>query len=249
MEPREAVRDPHTTGRPARRLGRCAALSISLHMATVAILVVTVGQVSYMEQRTEYVPVTLLTASTVTPNLYASQSAPKPESIATPASQKHRRAAHRTRPVAPTSPEVTHSASQEAAPISVNSADAPATGAEPLASRGGGGATAATSEGDDRESGPIPMAKVAHPPELLSRIIPDYPPVARLRNIEGVVLLEIVVDRVGQVEDSVRVIQSEPMLDRAAIDAVRRWRFRPGRDRADRPVAVLVDVPIRFALR
>jgi periplasmic protein TonB len=41
-----------------------------------------------------------------------------------------------------------------------------------------------------------------------------------------VVILEAVVDRKGQVED-VRVLRSIPLLDRAAIEAVRQWRYSP----------------------
>jgi len=39
------------------------------------------------------------------------------------------------------------------------------------------------------------------------------------------------------------------MLDQAAIDALRRWRFSPGRDREGSAVRVLLEVPLRFTLR
>jgi TonB family protein len=43
--------------------------------------------------------------------------------------------------------------------------------------------------------------------------------------VQGVVIVEAVVDRHGRVED-VRVLRSIPLLDRAAITAVRQWRNR-----------------------
>jgi protein TonB len=72
---------------------------------------------------------------------------------------------------------------------------------------------------------------------------------ARARSLEGRVVLRAVVDRDGHVEEAVTVIESVPMFDGAAVDALRKWRFEPGRDRDGKTVRVLVDVPIRFQLR
>jgi protein TonB len=63
-------------------------------------------------------------------------------------------------------------------------------------------------------------------PALLERVEPEYPPIAVRVQVEGVVILEAVVDRNGRVED-VRVLRSIPLLDAAAIDAVRKWRYSP----------------------
>jgi protein TonB len=96
---------------------------------------------------------------------------------------------------------------------------------------------------------PMRAHLVAQPPVAVSRVPPVYPPAARARQIEGQVLLEVVVDRDGAVEEDVRVTKSIPLLEAAAVAAVRRWRFTPGRDAAGRPVRVLLEVPIRFQLR
>ena len=90
---------------------------------------------------------------------------------------------------------------------------------------------------------------VAQFPALLSGAAPDYPEPARERGIEGRVTLQIVVDPAGHVERDVIVVESVPALDGAAIDAVRHWRFAPGRDRAGVPVRASVRVPLRFVLR
>jgi protein TonB len=64
-------------------------------------------------------------------------------------------------------------------------------------------------------------------PRLLRRVEPIYPPLAVSAHIEGVVILEAIVDREGQVEQ-VRVLRSpNPMLDKASIDAVKQWRYAP----------------------
>ncbi|MBU4371409.1 MAG: energy transducer TonB [Proteobacteria bacterium] len=75
-----------------------------------------------------------------------------------------------------------------------------------------------------------------------------YPPLARLRGYQGVVVLlvEVLVDgRVGQV--GIRRSDGHEILDRAALEAVRTWRFEPGR-KEGRAVTMSVEVPVRFVL-
>lgn len=78
--------------------------------------------------------------------------------------------------------------------------------------------------------------------------IPRYPETAREQGWEGVVLLSIAVAADGRAE-SVRISQSSGhgLLDAAAVDAVRRWRFEPAR-RAGVPIPGTATVPIRFRL-
>ena len=96
---------------------------------------------------------------------------------------------------------------------------------------------------------PIPGDQVEHPPVPTTRVLPVYPPAARARNLEGRVVLRAVVDRDGRVEPAITVVESIPLLDTAAIDALRQWRFTPGQDRDGHTVRVLIDLPIRFQLR
>jgi len=56
--------------------------------------------------------------------------------------------------------------------------------------------------------------------------VPQYPPEARAAGIQGVVLAEIVIDGEGSVIDA-RVVRSVPLLDEAALKAVKNWRFTP----------------------
>ena len=63
-------------------------------------------------------------------------------------------------------------------------------------------------------------------PTLLHRVNPDYPQIAISARKEGVVILEATVGADGAVSN-VRVLRSEPLLDNAAVDAVKQWRYSP----------------------
>lgn len=96
---------------------------------------------------------------------------------------------------------------------------------------------------------PLPADAVVHPPVVLSRVMPTYPPLARARGLEGRVILTAVVDQQGRVEAAITVTQSMSLFDAAAVEALRQWRFEPGRDRDGTPVRVRIEIPIRFQLR
>ena len=83
-------------------------------------------------------------------------------------------------------------------------------------------------------------------PEALVRVPPSYPDPAREAGVQGSVLLEAFVCACGEVSD-VRVVQSVPMLDQAAIDAVRQWLFKPALSGGE-AVAVWVAIPVRFSI-
>ena len=63
---------------------------------------------------------------------------------------------------------------------------------------------------------------------VLSRVLPRYPPRAEARGIEGWVSLEITATPAGTVSDA-RVVDASPkeIFDKAALEAIRRWRFKP----------------------
>jgi len=78
---------------------------------------------------------------------------------------------------------------------------------------------------------------------------PEYPPLARRRGLEGTVVLAVQVDVTGRAaEVLVNHSSGQPLLDEAALKAVKSWRFEPGR-RGIEPVAMQVLVPVRFGLR
>jgi periplasmic protein TonB len=70
----------------------------------------------------------------------------------------------------------------------------------------------------------------------------------RVKGIEGDVVLEIMLDSKGNIVGPIKVTQSIPLLDEAAIEALRQWRFLAARDRDGKPIRVILDVPLRFVL-
>ena len=77
---------------------------------------------------------------------------------------------------------------------------------------------------------------------------PNYPSQARRRNQQGVVLVEVRLDERGQ-QRSLNVLRSSGVesLDRAALEAVAKWRFRP-ETTGGQAVPSRVQIPIQFAL-
>jgi protein TonB len=63
-------------------------------------------------------------------------------------------------------------------------------------------------------------------PALVHRVSPQYPELAMLAKVTGVVILEATIDVHGGVE-AVLVVRSLPLLDKAAIEAVKQWRYSP----------------------
>ncbi|MEW6270103.1 MAG: energy transducer TonB, partial [Thermodesulfobacteriota bacterium] len=94
-----------------------------------------------------------------------------------------------------------------------------------------------------------PVRQAAVPPAVVHRVMPSYPESARLRGIEGQVMIEAIIARDGTVEPGIKVVQSIPALDEAAIEAFRRWKFRPARDASGKPLRVILQAPVRFVLR
>jgi periplasmic protein TonB len=76
------------------------------------------------------------------------------------------------------------------------------------------------------ERAPVRIGGAITAPALLERVDPEYPPIAVQARVQGVVILEAVVDSSGRVED-VRVLRSIRLLDAAAIEGVRKWRYSP----------------------
>jgi len=128
------------------------------------------------------------------------------------------------------------------------------------ASRGGGefsgghgaGAPASRREGtgETRQegSGVWPPKDADAVPRYGDNARPVYPPLARLRGYQGLVVLfvEVLVDgRVGQM--GIRRSAGHEILDRAALETVRTWRFEPGR-KEGQAVTMSVEVPVRFVL-
>ena len=86
------------------------------------------------------------------------------------------------------------------------------------------------------------------PPTLVHRVEPAYPPMAVQAHLQGIVILEAVVDERGAVKE-VRVLRSvNPLLDQEAVRAVRQWRYEPVVLNGT-PVPFLLSVSLSFSLQ
>ncbi len=81
-------------------------------------------------------------------------------------------------------------------------------------------------------------------PEAITKVAPEFPEKARASGVAGIVMVAAHVREDGGV-DSTRVVRSIPQLDDAARACVQQWRFKPAMSKGN-PVAVWVDVPVRF---
>jgi periplasmic protein TonB len=78
---------------------------------------------------------------------------------------------------------------------------------------------------------PPPVARAPRPSRmmegnLIHRVQPEYPVLARQARIQGAVVLRAVISREGNIEN-LQVVSGHPMLAPAALEAVRQWRYRP----------------------
>ena len=63
-------------------------------------------------------------------------------------------------------------------------------------------------------------------PTLLKRVEPIYPGIAQSAAIDGVVILDAIVDEHGRIQ-SLKVLRGHPLLAKAAIEAVQQWEYEP----------------------
>lgn len=79
---------------------------------------------------------------------------------------------------------------------------------------------------------------------VIHRVDPDYPEAARPENLQGVIVLDVVVGRDGSVLD-MHAVNGPDVLAEAAMDALRWWRFEPYRVNGQ-PVVVETTVAVEF---
>lgn len=93
---------------------------------------------------------------------------------------------------------------------------------------------------------PIRVGGQVQEANIIHRVLPAYPPLARAARIAGAVRLEGVISREGGVQQ-LRVISGHPLLVQAALEAVRQWRYRPTLLNGE-PVAVIAPIEVNFLL-
>jgi len=91
-----------------------------------------------------------------------------------------------------------------------------------------------------RVGGIVSAARLIYQPK------PEYPEIAKMTRTEGVVEFEAVIGKDGTIEE-LKVLRGHPLLVKAALDAVRRWRYQPTLLNGE-PIEVLTEITVNFRL-
>jgi protein TonB len=119
-------------------------------------------------------------------------------------------------------------------PAGPDAPDAGPVGVPGMGPAGGGDALATSLIPGSRPMMPVAAAPVVRvirtssilEGNLIRRVQPVYPPLAKSVRIQGPVVLAAVISKAGTI-DNLQVLSGHPMLVPAAIDAVKQWRYRP----------------------
>jgi protein TonB len=96
--------------------------------------------------------------------------------------------------------------------------------------------------------GPIMVGGDVKPPEKIFSPQPSYTEIARKARIQGVVIVQAIIDRDGGVTN-VKVLKGLPMgLEEAAVDAIKQWKFKPATLNG-KPVTVYYNLTVNFKLQ
>ena len=82
--------------------------------------------------------------------------------------------------------------------------------------------------------------------KIIKRVQPVYPPLARQTRIQGTVRLHVIIAKDGTIKQ-LEIMSGHPLLQQAALDAVRQWRYQPTLLNGD-PVEVDTTIDVIFAL-
>jgi len=91
-----------------------------------------------------------------------------------------------------------------------------------------------------RVGGQVESARLIFQPK------PEYPPLAKMARIQGTVRLEAIISKDGTIQD-LKVVSGHPLLVKAALEAVQRWRYQPTLLNGE-PVEVVTEVDVNFTL-
>jgi len=94
---------------------------------------------------------------------------------------------------------------------------------------------------------PVRVGQGVLPPRKTKDVRPVYPPMAQSARVQGVVIIEATIGPDGRVTEA-RVLRSIPLLDDAAVTAVKQWEFTPTLINGA-PVPIIMTVTVNFALQ
>lgn len=169
-----------------------------------------------------------------------------PPKAATPVPAMNPNAAPPAPPEQPVTSEVTTPASYGPVPPGVPVG----TGTSAILGTGRGDGASSLGEyipPEPKKTEPIRPGGAIKTPSRTYYVEPVYPSIARTTGLGGYVILEAVLDESGAVKD-VKVLKSNPMFDRAALEAVAKWRYTPTQLNGI-AVPVVMTVTVTFAIR
>src|SRR5436190_1967186 len=94
---------------------------------------------------------------------------------------------------------------------------------------------------------PVRVGRNIRAPQTTKDVKPTYPAIAQSARVQGVVIIEATIGPTGQVQEA-KVLRSIPLLDAAALDAVKQWVFTPTLLNGV-PVPVIMTVTVNFTLQ
>ena len=97
-----------------------------------------------------------------------------------------------------------------------------------------------------KPTGPVRIGGNVQAAKLVNRITPIYPPLARQTRISGTVRLHAIISKDGTIQQ-LEVMSGHPLLQQAALDAVRQWRYQPTLLNGE-PVEVDTTIDVIFSL-
>jgi len=109
-----------------------------------------------------------------------------------------------------------------------------------------GGLGAAPPPPKPKQSGPLRVGGNVQAAKIINRVQPIYPPLARQTRISGTVRLHAIIGKDGTIQ-SLEVVSGHPLLQQAALDAVRQWRYQPTLLNGE-PVDVDTTIDVIFSL-
>jgi protein TonB len=96
-------------------------------------------------------------------------------------------------------------------------------------------------------SAPIRVGGNIKQPARIKNVNPVYPAIAQSARVQGVVIVEAIIGANGKVQDA-KILRSIPLLDQAALEAVRQWEYTPTLLNGV-PVPVIMTVTVNFTLQ
>ncbi len=86
-------------------------------------------------------------------------------------------------------------------------------------------------------------------PVLVEKTVPKYPEEAKKEKIQGAVKLDAIIDKEGRVLELKAVESPDERLTKAAMDAVKEWKFKPAVNSKGKPLQVKVTLTVNFKLK